>query len=309
MNTLRSLIAVLALLLTVPATAGPPTAGEVRWTMVDVSEPEWITGDAHVIEFPDGVVYLVDTGFEDLARRRLLPFLHRAGITRLDRVIVTHAHKNHYGGLLVLARGGIKFGELLFNMPDRARCDAERPWGCDYADVENTRAQLAKMGVPIAEMHPGEVLYKSADGATRLEVLYVFDGPRMPVTRTDVNDTSAVLRLQVSGVSALLAGDLNEPLGKWLAKNGENLRADILKVPHHGLESAAPDIFFDRVGARLALVPGPAPAWASDRAARLRRYFEAHAVPVYVNGLHGDVVIRMAGGKFSVHTSKTPAAN
>jgi len=308
---MRSLRALFVLLLAcVAATAAPAAvAREVTWTMVDVSAPEWITGDAHVLRFPDGKIYLIDTGYEELARKRLLPFLRHAGITRLDRVIITHAHKNHYGGLVLLAKSGISMGEVLFNLPDRARCDAERPWGCDYAHVEQTRARLAEMGVPLGELHGGDVLYKSADGGIRLEVLYQFDGARMPVHRTDINDTSAVMRLDADGVSVMFAGDLNEPLGKWLAKHGENLHADILKVPHHGLDSAAPNAFFDRVGARVALVPGPAPAWASDRASRLRDYFTAHHVQVYDNGLHGNVEVRIANGKFSVHTQRTPAVN
>ena len=91
--------------------------------------------------------------------------------------------------------------------------------------------------------------------------LYAFDGVNTPVGKTDINGMSLILLLTHSGVRALFTGDLNDPIGAYLAKSGHNgvnnLKADILKVPHPGADPLASNDFFDSVGARVALVPAP----------------------------------------------------
>jgi beta-lactamase superfamily II metal-dependent hydrolase len=81
-----------------------------------------------------------------------------------------------------------------------------------------------------------------------------------------------------------------------------DLAADILKVPHHGTESAAPDIFFDRVGPKAALVPASRTLWLSVRSKRIRTYFAEHHVASYVSGIDGDVTVFMRDGSFSIES-------
>jgi competence protein ComEC len=273
--------------------------------MVDVSKEPYVTGDANLLVFDDGTTILIDTGFKALARRSLLPALERGGVSTIDALVVTHPHRNHYGGVLALADAGITLRKVYFNLPAREACDAERPWGCDYDHVTSTLEELERRGVDVETMHAGDVIYGAADGRTTLRVLYVYDGLSTPVGRTSINDTSAILRLDSGKASVMFSGDLDLALGKYLAKHGEHLRAQILKVPHHGADSAAPDAFFDRVAPRLALVPGPAQLWNSDRASRLRDYFQSRNIPVYTNGEAGDITVSLhANGKYTVTTSR-----
>lgn len=275
----------------------------VEWTMVDVSPPG-VSGDAHLLRFADGTNILIDTGFEPQARERVLPALRRAAVDRLDLLVITHAHTNHYGGLPALLDSGIAVGEIVFNRPDPAACDAEQPWGCNRGHIAQAFAAAAAHGVPVRSAARGDVLYRGEAGGTELRVLYAFDGANTPVGRTSINDTSLIMRLEAGPTSVLLAADLDLKLGRYLAAEGEELRADILKVPHHGMESAAPDAFLDRVAARAALVPGPAGEWDGDRGERLRRYFERHSVPVYVSGVVGDVVVKIGPAGYRITTER-----
>jgi len=278
----------------------------LRWTMVDVS-PDGQSGDAHVLEFADGRVVVVDTGFKEQARAHLLPLLRDRSINHIDRLVITHAHRNHYGGLFVLLDNGIAVDEVIFNLPAQAACDAERPWGCRYKEVADTRDLLVQRGVRLVTAKAGDMVYQDSQRGIRLQVLAVFDGVDTPVGRTDINDTSIIMRLDAGAVSVMFAADLNQGIGGYLAEHSKDLAATILKVPHHGVESAAPNEFFDRVGAKVALVPGPADLWASPRGERLRRYFEAHHVSVYVNGIHGDVTVVIRSDGYSIDTARGPA--
>ena len=120
--------------------------------------------------------------------------------------------------------------------------------------------------------------------------------------KTDINGMSLILLLTHSGVRALFTGDLNDPIGAYLAKLGHNgvnsLKADILKVPHHGADPLASNDFFDSVGPRVALVPAPSGLWLSDRCKRAREYFESKKIRTYVNGIHGHVTVMIGAGLF-----------
>jgi competence protein ComEC len=293
--TRRNIITVLVVLLAVGVLGGAFLWSQrpsvlVRWAMVNVSGADF-SGDANLLDFQDGRIYLIDTGFDHFARHRLIPYLQEKGIRHINRLIITHAHKNHYGGVLSLLDAGITVDEVLFNLPEKSACDAEQPWGCDYKDAVAMVEAVRKKGIPVKPVHDGEVLYHDAARHVDLKVLWVFDGVHTPVGQTSINDTSIVMRLDAGPDSVMLAADLDRKLGEYEAEHGKDLKATILKVPHHGVESAAPDAFFDRVGAKYALVPGPKKLWLGERGRRIREYFAQRHIPTYVNGLNGNVYV------------------
>lgn len=260
----------------------------VIWTMVDVTH-DGLQGDAHLLEFPNGQKVLIDLG--DSAGR-LLTYLRARKLSKIDDVFITHAHRDHYGGLRGLIEGGIRIGTLHFSQPDRAVCEREKPWGCDYNEVVSTLQFARSSGITVKPVHAGEAL--SFGPEARLEVLYAFDGPVIPLPSIDINDMSLIMKLTFGRARVLFTGDLNDPHGRYLALNGRNLEADILKVPHHGAEKVAPNQFLDRVGAKQALVPAPASLWLSDRSSRIRNYFANAKVPVWISGIHGDVKVTLS---------------
>jgi competence protein ComEC len=255
-------------------------------------------GDAHLISIDDRTHVLIDAGTRTMAASQLLPLLHQSGITALDLVFISHAHKDHYGGLDILLDHGIEIDRLYFNLPDRDQCLEEIPWGCDYDDVMGVRDRLLDHGIALRGLKPGLRFELGSD--SWLEVLYVFDGIDTPVGRTDINDTSALIKIHHGGHSLLFSGDLNEGIGGYLAENADDLRADILKVPHHGVDPVAPVAFFEKVAPCCALVSSPASFWLEAAGDRLRTWFEQKSIPVYVNGVSGHVNVVIDNGRLRV---------
>jgi len=107
---------------------------------------------------------------------------------------------------------------------------------------------------------------------------------------------------------ALFTGDLNHRLGAWLASGPFDLSAHILKVPHHGTAGIAPPEFFDRVGARVALVPSPRNLWFSLRSKLARDYYATRTIPAFVSGIHGDVTVTFTSEGFRVDSSPPKSA-
>jgi competence protein ComEC len=278
--------------------AAPQPTPVVEWTMVNVSSAT-AQADAHLIRLPDGGFQLIDAGDNE---GRLVRYLRRRGVTRLERVYISHLHKDHYGALTGLVQAGIAISEVYVNYPDRSVCDSEIPWGCDFPHIEQTMASLREKKTSIVEVKPGDIVY-SKDGV-RLQVLYAFNGLNSPAGRTDVNDTSVIMALEYGRTRVLFAGDLNAALGGYLAEHADDIRAEILKVPHHGTEGVAPSSFFDRVGAAVAMVPSPRGLWLSERSSRVRRYFEQKGTRTYVSGIDGHVTVKIRQDGYSVETAR-----
>ena len=272
------------------------------WTMINVNyAPQ--QGDAHLIQTDTGKNILIDTGHYWAAENIMIPYLQSKRVKVLDQVFITHPHKDHYAGLLAIVKKGIKIKEVFFNLPDRTVCDVEIPWGCDYAEILSYHQTLKKSGVKVSEAKAGMVFEIGMDAS--LEILYAYDGVNTPVGRTDINDMSLIMKLRNGTQTALFTGDLNNKIGEYLAKEGKNLKADILKLPHHGTEGAAPDSFFEAVSPTAALVPSPALLWCSERSARMKTWFEGRKIPTYVNGFAGHVVVKMQKDSYQVTTQRS----
>ena len=276
--------------------------GSLLWTMINVNyAPQ--QGDAHLIQTDTGKNILIDTGHYWAAENIMIPYLQSKRVKVLHQVFITHPHKDHYSGLLAMVKKGIKIKELFFNLPDRTVCDAEIPWGCDYAEILNYHQTLINSGVKVSEATAGMAFKIGSDAS--LDILYAYDGVNTPVGRTDINDMSLIMKLRHGTQTALFTGDLNNKMGEYLAKEGKNLKADILKLPHHGTEGAAPDSFFEAVSPTAALVPSPALLWCSARSARMKTWFEGRKIPTYVNGFAGHVLVKMQKDSYQVTTQRS----
>ncbi len=286
----------------------PPSALETRWTMINVSPAE-AQADCHLIEFPDGRRVLIDVADAADAEGSALAYLRAHGIDRVDLVVLSHFHRDHYGRLADLVRAGIKVGRVAYNLPapDDELADAERPWGFDRDDATALLNLLHANGIPCFTPQAGERLIECplGDGTVAaLDTVCLYDGTHTPVGKTDTNDTSIILRLSHGKTRALFTGDLNYALGAWLATSGFDLAADILKAPHHGTTGCAPPEFFDRVKPRAVMVPSPTALWHSVRSKLQRDYFEERQIPAFVNGERGHVTATLTRDGFSIETER-----
>ena len=267
--------------------------------MLDVNsgDPQ---ADAHLLRLPGSDPILIDAGDP---QKNLVQLLKKEKVTALSQVLISHAHKDHYEGLTAIVDSGISVGGVYFNLPPQAVCDKERPWGCDYGHVQALLKFLQLKKIPVVAVKEGDVIV-SGDGFS-LAVAFLLDPKTTPLAHFDINDLSQILRLNVGKSTVLFTGDLNRAYGDFLVERGVNLKADILKVPHHGTDSVVSNEFFDRVGAKLALVPGPKKLWESERSERIRNYFLKHKVEIHIGGIEGRVSVKFGNKGFNVTSERT----
>src|SRR5262249_32256246 len=72
------------------------------------------------------------------------------------------------------------------------------------------------------------------------------------------NDNSLVLRIGFAGRTLLFPGDIEGPSERELLDAGVSLRADVLKVPHHGSRTSSTQAFVAAVAPALAVIPAGA---------------------------------------------------
>ena len=271
----------------------------LEWIMVNVNSKD-LQADSHILKMPNGKIFLIDCGDTE---NTLLPFLKKQKIRDIEKVLISHMHKDHYGALSALLATGIRIKEVRLNLPSKENCLKEVPWGCDWEHIQTTLEDLKKHGVAVLSEKAGDVYYD--DQGLKLEVLYAFDGMKTPIGLTDVNDMSVIIRVSQGKTRLLFTGDLNAPMGAYLATNFPNeLTADVLKIPHHGTESVVPNSFLDAVAPKIAFIPSPKSLWESDRSKRIREYVQNAKIPFYVNGIHGHVKLLLHGEVYKVKTAR-----
>jgi competence protein ComEC len=267
--------------------------------------PAQAQADCHLLQLPDGSNILIDAGEALDAPNVAVTLLQKLGVRRISLVVISHFHKDHYGQLIPIIKAGIVVKKVVLNVPDKRSADLEIPWGCDLNDVQSVLAELRSRRIPYATPKAGDRIYqcKTRDGAiVSLDVLCAYDGAHTPVGLTDVNDTSIVLRLSHGPTRVLFPGDLNNKLGAYLVESGADLRADLLKAPHHGAESTVSDVFYAKVHASAVLVPVSKALWLTAPCMRTRNYFYNASVPVYVAGLCGNVTVTITAKGFKIAT-------
>jgi len=206
------------------------------WAMVECDVGQ---GDAVVLATAEpGRAVLVDTGPEP---GPVDECLHRLGVDRIPLLVLSHLHADHIGGLSSVFDGRT-VGAVAVG-PGRAP-------GWAWRQVAE---ETARQGVPLLELNPGERL---GWPGLSLDVL----GPRYVPARspdgqdgTTINNSSVVLRAGTAAGRVLLTGDVELAAQADLLADVPDLRADILKVPHHGSRYSLPE-FLAAVAPRAALV-------------------------------------------------------
>jgi len=297
-------LSALALAGTVSAGLWLRRSSVTRWTMINVC-PKEAQADCHLLSLPDGTHALIDAADAADAPGTALAYLQKHRIKRLALVVLTHFHKDHYGRLADMIRAGIVVDRVAINLTgSREIADRERPWGCDWEDVQALLAFLRERRIPYFTPVAGERLIEChcAGILTSLDVIALFDGYNTPFGKTDINDTSIILRLAHGPTRVLFTGDLNARMSDYLVKENYDVAAELLKAPHHGAAGHASNEFFDRVGAKAAFVPTPRVLWTTPRCQRAREYFESHRTPTYVSGRDGHVTVTLGPRGYTIDT-------
>ena len=205
-------------------------------------------GDCYLVKTPSGVHLLVDGGGDspywqergrNVGKERLVPYLQHRQIEKLDYLIVSHPHEDHLFGLLAVLEN-VEIGLVIDNGHEHTSPTYER-----YLEL------LAEKEIRYHTGRAGDRL-NLGDGIT-LDILYP-EALREQLPSA-YNNNSLLVRLQYGGVRMLFTGDLENAVLYDLAHDSSyDLRAEWLKVPHHGSRGSLLEEFYTSVNPNWAII-------------------------------------------------------
>lgn len=265
-------------------------AGQLELTAIDVGQ-----GDSLLICFPDSKVMVIDGGglisFGRHAPARLdigedvvSPYLWSRSIKKIDVVALTHAHDDHAGGLPAVIENFHPSQLWSGATPSSAAWTAVH----DEACRENVKIQALSSG-------------RAFDfGGTRIEV--ISPPPDYVPGDTPTNNDSLGFRITYGRRSLLLTGDMEKPM-EWRALNdGEPLRADVLKVGHHGSNTSSTDPFLNAVSPVFAIISDGFENTFRHPSPKVLERLSTHRAEVFRTDRDGLITVRTDGQRLSVET-------
>lgn len=243
--------------------------------MIDVGQ-----GDAIAIRSPSGRWLLVDAGPRsatfDSGERRIVPYLRREGVRKIEGLVLTHPHLDHIGGAPAVMEE-FRVGGVL----DPSRPHGSRPYleVLEAAKREGGSWWEARRGMSFL-----------LDGAV-LEVLHPHSEIVEATLLPDPNDLSIVLLIRWGRATILLTGDAPSSVEREVA--GRIPELTILKVGHHGSRTSSAPELLDRGRPTYAIVgAGDGNSFGHPHAEVVNRLTE-RGTAVLRTDRDGDIRIRI----------------
>jgi len=260
-------------------------SGNFELHLLDVGQ-----GDAIAMRTPHGQWVLVDAGRRweggDAGRRVVVPYIQRLG-GPVAAFVMSHAHDDHVGGAESVIRA----------------LHPARWWEPAFVTTSSAyRASLAELRsehTPWQRVHPGDAMH--IDGV-RFEV--VAPDSAWTAAQHDANETSVILRVQYRDKVFLLTGDAEANEEAWLIAHtpAEHLRADVLKLGHHGSRTSSTPAFIDAVRPSLGVVSVGAGNRYGHPSPETLGAFASRGIPILRTDRDGAIVVTTDGRSIAVTT-------
>jgi len=225
--------------------------------------------DSILIKTSDGTAVLIDGG-NNPDGSNVVNYLKSQQVKELTAVIATHPHEDHIGGLDTVIKS---FSVKAVYMPNAWTTTKTFEDFISAVNASGAKRIQAKAGVSLDV--PGLTGQFLAPNESGYE---------------DLNNYSAVLRLKFGKIAFLFTGDAGEFSESEMLKSGQNVKADVLKVGHHGSSTSTSSAFLKAVSPKYAIISvGTGNDYGHPAASTLSR-LSGDGVPVFRADQDGTIV-------------------
>ena len=225
-------------------------------------------GDASLIELSNGEVMLIDAGIAS-SSQKIIEYIKSLGYDRIDYVIATHPHADHIGGMAEVIKA---FDIGTIYMPKAV-------------STSKTYVKTGKAGVSVLQ-----------DENLTIDML----APNQD-KYSSLNNYSIVLKITYGNTSFLYTGDAEELSEKEITGD---VKADVLKVGHHGSDSSSSDEFLKRVNPKYAIISvGKDNSYDHPSSSTIHK-LEKYTNYIYRTDLNGTITVTSDGENIDVKVEK-----
>ena len=238
-------------------------------------------GDANFIELPNGETMLIDAGIQS-SGDDIIEYIENLGYTDIDYVVSTHPHADHIGGMALVIEA---FNVENIYMPKAVSTSKT---------YENLLETIQNRGLSIKTGRAGVEILNTDD----LNIILLAPTKE---SYTNLNNYSIVLKITYGDVSFLYTGDAEE---ESLEEITGDLKADVLKVGHHGSNTSTTKSFLEQVKPEYAIISvGAKNSYGHPNSSTLE-LLEEYTNNIYRTDINGTVIIRSDGVNIEVEKER-----
>jgi|GEM_PF-6665187 len=232
----------------------------------------------------DGHTMLIDAG--NMGQGNLiLNYLAEYNVDKLDYVVATHPHADHIGSMAEVLRGFDTVGMML--MPDI---------------IHNTRTfermldAIEEKDIPVTMANPGDLFTL---GSAQIQVL-----APSSTKYTNLNDYSVVVRVEFGETVFLFTGDADSKNENEQLASGLPLKADVIKIGHHGSRTSSSQKYLNAVAPEYAVILcGQDNSYGHPHKESMQR-LNAMNVDIYRTDLNGTIVFTTDGETITINVER-----
>ena len=252
---------------------------EMEVHFIDVGQ-----GDSILIKTPSDKIILIDGG-PPKAGKKVFAYLNKLHIDKIDILVATHPDIDHIGGLPYLL-DKVEVDQII----DSGKFHTT----LTYAKYIN---QIRKHEIPVNIARKNERI--DIDPLLNIQILNTFE------FKKGNNQSSIVLKINYKEIDFLLMGDVEREQEIELLKK-YNLKADIVKVAHHGSKTSSSAAFLKEVNPKVALITYSKENEYGHPVHRVIDNLYKLNTHIYSTAVFGDVIVSTDGQGFFILPKKSP---
>ena len=257
---------------------------DLKIHFIDVGE-----GDSILIEAPNGKTILIDAG-NLITGFRVVEYLKENDIQNLDYLIFTHHDADHIGGAFPILQM-MNVGEIYDNGHNLIGA-------AKSSDMYRWYEELARQDKDYRVLKAEDTFFL---GEVVLKVLW----PPQPLPFSDFNANSLVIMLEYGEFRCILTGDLTIPGERKLLKCNIDLKADLLKIGHHGAEDATSEEFLKAASPGLAVISVNNDNIRGYPSANVLERLRNAGIEIYRTDKNGDILLTVQpNAQFKIKTGQ-----
>lgn len=231
---------------------------------------------------------LVDAG-NNADEELLLSYLNNLGIKKLEYVIGTHPHEDHIGSLDAVIRN-YEIGKVI--LPEKEHTTRTFENVLDAIEEKNLRITKPKVGDK----------YNIGDAS------FVIIAPNADY-KEELNDWSVGIKLTLEDTSFVMCGDAEKDAEKDILSNGIDLKADVLKLGHHGSRTSSSKDFVDGVDpSYIVLTCGMDNSYGHPHKETMN-WLKKRGIPFFRTDMQGTIIATSDGDEIAWNVEPSESYN